>query len=93
MTMPKGPKGEKRPRDLNQWAKRVADIVSGEVEDREPTLEEQGKDPAAVKRGHLGGLKGGEARAAKMTKPQTRSRSIARSLTRSWASKSITPKS
>jgi hypothetical protein len=34
--MPKGPKGEKRPRDLNQWAKRITDIVSGEVEDREP---------------------------------------------------------
>jgi hypothetical protein len=47
--MPKGPKGEKRPRDLNQWAKRMTDIVSGEVEDREPTPEEQGKDPAAVR--------------------------------------------
>jgi hypothetical protein len=34
--MPKGPKGEKRPRDPNQWAKRITDIVSGEVEDREP---------------------------------------------------------
>jgi hypothetical protein len=31
------PKGPKRLRDLNQWAKRMTDIVSGEVEDREPT--------------------------------------------------------
>jgi|GEM_PF-4924538 hypothetical protein len=45
MKMPKGPKGEKRPRDLNQWAKRMTDIVSGEVEDREPMPEEQGKRP------------------------------------------------
>jgi hypothetical protein len=30
-------KHPKRPRDLNQWAKRMTDIVSGEVENREPT--------------------------------------------------------
>jgi hypothetical protein len=30
--MPTGPKHPKRPRDLNQWAKRMTDIVSGEVE-------------------------------------------------------------
>ena len=47
-------KTPKRPRDLNQWAKRMTDIVSGEVEDREPTPEEQGKDPAAVARGAQG---------------------------------------
>ena len=58
---------KKRPRDLNQWAKRMTDIVSGEVEDREPTPEEQGKDPAAVKRGKLGGVKGGKARASALT--------------------------
>jgi hypothetical protein len=46
----------KRPRDPNQWAKRITDIVSGEVEDREPTPEEQGKDPAAVALGRKGGV-------------------------------------
>jgi hypothetical protein len=60
-------KHPKRPRDLNQWAKRMVDIATGEASDREPTPEEQGKDPAAVARGRLGGLKGGKARAAKMT--------------------------
>ncbi len=60
-------KRPKRPRDLNEWAKRMVDIATGEVEDREPTPEEQGKDPAAVKRGRAGGKKGGKARAAKMT--------------------------
>ena len=65
-------KHPKRPRDLNQWAKRMVDVATGEAKDREPTPEEQGKDPAAVKRGRLGGAKGGAARAAKMT-PKERS--------------------
>ena len=58
ITMPKATTGVKRPRDTNQ------------VEDREPTPEEQGKDPAAIKRGRLGGVKGGSARAANMTAKQ-----------------------
>jgi hypothetical protein len=37
----------KRPRDPAQLAKLMIDIASGEVEDREPTPEEQGKDPSA----------------------------------------------
>ena len=60
--MPTGTKGEKRPRDPSQLAKLLADIAFGQVEDREPTPEEQGKDLAAVKRGRLGGVKGGRAR-------------------------------
>jgi hypothetical protein len=59
----------KRPRDPNQWAKHMADIVAGEVEDREPTPEEQGKDPAAVALGRKGGLKGGKARAFHVPPP------------------------
>jgi hypothetical protein len=39
---------KKRPRDPAQLAKLIVDIATGEVEDREPTPEEQGKDPAAV---------------------------------------------
>jgi hypothetical protein len=35
----------KRPRDPAQLAKLMIDIASGEVEDREPTPEEQGKTP------------------------------------------------
>jgi hypothetical protein len=56
-------KHPKRPRDLNQWAKRMVDIATCETSDREPTPEEQGKDPAAVSLGRRGGLKGGKARA------------------------------
>jgi hypothetical protein len=65
-------KHPKRPRDVNQWAKRMVEIATGQVEDREPTPEEQGKDPAAVALGRKGGLKGGIARAAKLT-PRQRS--------------------
>lgn len=52
----------KRPRDPAQLAKLMIDIVSSEVEDRLPTPEEKGKDPAAVALGR----KGGKARANKI---------------------------
>lgn len=67
MTDQAPPKKPKRPRDANQLARRIVDIASGETEDREPTPEEQGKDPAAVSLGRRGGLKGGKARAEKMS--------------------------
>ena len=56
----------KRPRDPNQLAKSLIDIATGEKPDHDPTPEEQGKDPAAVARGRLGGAKGGKVRAAKL---------------------------
>jgi hypothetical protein len=46
--MPKGPKGEKRPADVIGAAVMVAKIATGEIKDREPQPEEQGKDPGAV---------------------------------------------
>jgi hypothetical protein len=54
----------KRPRDPAQLAKLMIDIASGEVEDREPTPEEQGKNATAAALGRLGGV----ARAARMTR-------------------------
>jgi hypothetical protein len=56
----------KRPRDPNQLAKSIIDIATGQKPDRDPTPEEQGKDPAAVERGR----RGGPARAAKLTGDQ-----------------------
>lgn len=50
----------KRPRDPNQLAKLIVDISTGEAQDPSP---DAGKDPAAIVRGRLGGLKGGKARA------------------------------
>ena len=65
-------KTPKRPRDLNQWAKRMLDIATGEESDAAPTPQEQGKDPAAVALGRRGGLKGGKARAESMTPEKRR---------------------
>ena len=54
---------KKRPRDPNQLAKSIVGIATGQIEDREPTPEEQGKNPAAVALGK----KGGKVRADSMT--------------------------
>jgi hypothetical protein len=53
----------KRPRDPNQLGKLVVDIATGEVDDRPPTPEERGKDPAAAALGR----KGGKARSKSMS--------------------------
>jgi hypothetical protein len=53
----------KRPRDPNQLAKSIVEIATGQREDREPTPEEQGKDPAAAALGR----RGGKARAGKLS--------------------------
>ena len=55
---------KKRPRDVNERAKLIVDIATGEVEDKP---EDEGKNPAAVALGRLGGQKGGKARAAKLS--------------------------
>ena len=59
--MPKGPKGEKRPADVIGTAVKVAKIATGEIEDQ---AEDDGKNKAAVELGR----KGGQARAAKLSK-------------------------
>jgi hypothetical protein len=64
-------KRTKMPRDLSQRAKAVWDIASGETQP-----EPDPRDPAAVERGHLGGIKGGKARAERLS-PERR-REIAR---------------
>ena len=59
-----------RPRDTNQLAKSIVDIATGEVKKGEQSQPE--KNPAAVALGRLGGLKGGRARATKLS-PKKRS--------------------
>lgn len=63
MTMPRGPKGEKRPADANQRAVMVARIATGEIEDK---VTDDGKSAAAVALGRMGG----KARAENMSKKQ-----------------------
>lgn len=53
----------KRPRDPFQLAKLIGDISTGQVEDSQ----DDGKNPAAVALGRLGGLKGGKARAESLS--------------------------
>ncbi len=59
------PKRKKKPADLNRMAHSIMDEATSE--DHDPY---EGKNPAAVELGRLGGLKGGKARAKKLTKEQ-----------------------
>jgi hypothetical protein len=60
---------KKRPRDPIELAKLIGDIATGQVEERDP---DEGKNRAAVDLGRRGGLKGGKARASKLTPEQRR---------------------
>lgn len=52
-----------RPRDPLQLAKLIGDIATGQVDDRF----DDGRDPAMAELGRHGGLKGGLARARKLS--------------------------
>ena len=58
--MAKGPKGERRPADVNARAVMIAKIATGEIEDK---VTDDGKNAAAVALGRMGG----KARAAGMS--------------------------
>jgi hypothetical protein len=58
-------KNPKRPRDPNQLARAVVALATGEITE---ALTDDGKNLHAVALGRLGGLKGGKARAAKLSK-------------------------
>ena len=62
-------KKPKRPKDTNQLAKAIVDLATGERIEA-LAVEDEGKNPHAVALGRLGGLKGGKARAKKLTKEQ-----------------------
>ena len=62
--MPK--RSSTRPRDPNQLAKLIVDMATGEARPDAPA--DDGKNPAAVALGRLGGAKGGKARAASLSK-------------------------
>jgi len=74
-------RSRKRPRDPNQLGKLIVDLATGEAEE---TLTEDTRDPAAVELGRKGGLKGGKARAAKMT-AEERSESARKAACARWA--------
>lgn len=78
-------KKPKRPQDVNQLAKLVADIATGQVSD-EPASELAGdsnKNAAAVAMGRQGGLKGGKARAESLT-PEERKEIARKAAEKRW---------
>ena len=70
------------PRDLNELASKITKIVTGEEEEPD---ENEGKNPAAVALGRLGGLKGGKARARKLS-PKKRKGIAQRAARKRWNS-------
>ena len=58
------PKRSRKPTDLNELAAAIVTEATGEGPGEVPS----GKNPAAVELGRLGGLKGGPARAKKLSK-------------------------
>lgn len=75
------PERPTRPKDANKLAKLIVDIATGEVDESE-TNEDEGKNPAAVALGKLGG----KARAESLTAEQRKA--IAKKAAESrWKSK------
>jgi hypothetical protein len=73
--MPRGPKGERRPADVNANAVLIGKIATGEVED-------SGHDPA--KEFHRkGGLKGGETRSKNLS-PERRTEIAKQAAKKRW---------
>jgi hypothetical protein len=69
-----------RPRDINELA---AQVVHEATSDEPPADPDDVKDPAAVALGRKGGLKGGKARAAKMT-PEERTAAARKAAEARW---------
>jgi hypothetical protein len=61
-------------------ASNLIDAIAGELPQEKP---EEGKNPAAVALGRLGGLKGGKARASKLT-PEQRQKIARNAAIRRW---------
>jgi hypothetical protein len=71
----------KRPRDVNQLAKQIVDEATGQAEPVEDT-----RDPLAVELGRRGGLKGGKARAEKLS-PERRSEIAKKAAEKRWSNR------
>jgi hypothetical protein len=71
---------KKRPRDPIALAKLIGDIATGQVED----CEQDDRNSAAVELGRLGGAKGGQARAEKLT-PERRREIAQKAIQKRWS--------
>jgi hypothetical protein len=75
-------RSSKRPRDINQLAARLVELAT----DPDAAEPDDGKDPAAVSLGRRGGLKGGKARAEKLS-PERRSEIAKKAAASRWNQK------
>jgi hypothetical protein len=58
---------KKRPTDINQLAHQIGQEATREAKEEPTPIPIKEKNPAAVSLGRLGGLKGGKARAEKLS--------------------------
>jgi hypothetical protein len=72
----------KRPTDVNELAASIVEATTSGT----PIVDENGKNAAAVALGRLGGLKGGPARAAKLSAKQ-RTESARKAAAARWANR------
>ena len=79
-------RSRKRPRDPNQLAKFIVDMATGESSAADAPPELEGKNPAAVALGRMGGLKGGKAR-AKALSAKRRSEIAKKAAAKRWGPK------
>lgn len=71
-----------RPKDTNELAKLITDIATGDVEDTEKQQQDLKKAAAALL-GRAGGLRGGKARAAKLS-PERRAEIAKNAAAKRW---------
>lgn len=76
-------RSSKKRLDLNELASQIAGEATGEAPPDEEPKPDDGKDPAAVALGRKGGLKGGKARAERMT-PEERSEAARKAAQARW---------
>ena len=69
--MPHGPKGQKRPADVNARAVMIVKIATGEIED---VTTNDGKNAAAVALGRMGGKARAESMSSKRRRKEVASR-------------------
>jgi len=77
---------KKKPTDVNALAAAIVREATDEQVPEDEKPEQPEKNPAAVELGRRGGLKGGKARAAKMT-PEQRSEIARRAAAARWSLK------
>jgi hypothetical protein len=75
-------RSRKRSHDSNELGRQIVDEATGAAEPESY----EGKDPAAVALGRKGGLKGGKARAAKMT-PKQRTEAARKAAQARWSAR------